>query len=735
MSTPVLEAPFAGLDTDEAEQAGYVAGSAVGSLTPFAVAAGLGGAFYVYREYMRRRLEKRINAIQSTDPEQIRRESQQIFVEFRPVWISMAGPLLLRGYLNGVEETDFLLSVPFLSDLADNYAYSLANHINDVSSEAIVRGYIAQVNRNIPTKVALANVIDAFGVPPRTMKSLVNIWTTKEEPKLSENLMPSVKKLRAKQVALASIKQRADTIGDQESWNAKQQGKQVLWLYAMKQGLIPDTATRTWITADDERVCPHCGPMHKVELSITEPFEVPISGGTGKFWAPPVHPRCRCEVKLNANIGRFIVNEAAFSGFQRKWMDAPEPEVVAKIAKADDDWEPKEHPRSQRSGRFIRANQTDSRPFADPTEVREDDGVDALLRGIDDVLLNDVQVAPPTLGRNPNEKKSTKGTLGRNPNESGKSLGRAKEQPTLGRANTEGSLSRGSLSRGSLQRGSLQRGALNEDARNIGRAEARNRFATNLVPGEVVPDNKPKERGQYHKLESPLYALVDQNLPGAKQRSSVVHHNDRFDINNTEMVADPADLMSVIRERNAITNREFLQELDEREGGRELTFNDKTQEYYLDDDVVTQVLNWERNRQQSGRAFPDEDKMVSVPLLNYNKTDGVDPDDDAYENYGEDDLLEAGYLERGPSNSTRQISIGLLSEKLGAADWVERHQVRLVKVDTVHPEWSDIGSSMEQKDHGLVTGQYKMRGQAQDYLNINGSWHYVWETDPDWVDE
>jgi len=46
---------------------------------------------------------------------------------------------------------------------------------------------------------------------------------------------------------------------------------------------------RRWITREDERVCPACGPLHNL---------------TEDFWAaeypsgPPIHPNCRCELQL-----------------------------------------------------------------------------------------------------------------------------------------------------------------------------------------------------------------------------------------------------------------------------------------------------------------------------------------------------------------------------------------------------------------------------------------------------
>ena len=44
---------------------------------------------------------------------------------------------------------------------------------------------------------------------------------------------------------------------------------------------------RRWNTANDELVCPICGPLNGMVVGITEPF----SGG---IMLPPAHPNCRC---------------------------------------------------------------------------------------------------------------------------------------------------------------------------------------------------------------------------------------------------------------------------------------------------------------------------------------------------------------------------------------------------------------------------------------------------------
>jgi hypothetical protein len=63
---------------------------------------------------------------------------------------------------------------------------------------------------------------------------------------------------------------------------------------------------KRWMTSQDERVCPICGPLHMQIVSMEEWFSVPeeekspelarreLSGLILDFESPPAHPNCRC---------------------------------------------------------------------------------------------------------------------------------------------------------------------------------------------------------------------------------------------------------------------------------------------------------------------------------------------------------------------------------------------------------------------------------------------------------
>jgi hypothetical protein len=94
--------------------------------------------------------------------------------------------------------------------------------------------------------------------------------------------------------AARALRQRANDIARNETMIALNRGRQELWSQLQDGGALPQTQQKEWLTADDERVCPICGPMDGQRAAIGEPFE----GSTGEVMSPPIHNRCRCTAVL-----------------------------------------------------------------------------------------------------------------------------------------------------------------------------------------------------------------------------------------------------------------------------------------------------------------------------------------------------------------------------------------------------------------------------------------------------
>lgn len=112
---------------------------------------------------------------------------------------------------------------------------------------------------------------EALGIWTTTMAAVEEafaLWDGEDEEALAALLDPIFNEYRAETIGLTEAI-LAITIGNLLAWNA--------------YGIIEEVI---WVTAEDERVCPICRPLHDTIISLTEA----IYGGV----RPPAHPRCRC---------------------------------------------------------------------------------------------------------------------------------------------------------------------------------------------------------------------------------------------------------------------------------------------------------------------------------------------------------------------------------------------------------------------------------------------------------
>lgn len=88
---------------------------------------------------------------------------------------------------------------------------------------------------------------------------------------LVEALAPMFGKVRAEMIAATEVT-RAFAEGNQEAWR--------------QSGVVKG---KRWFTAEDELVCPICGPLAGTEVGLEEDF--PEVGN------PPAHVNCRCYIQ------------------------------------------------------------------------------------------------------------------------------------------------------------------------------------------------------------------------------------------------------------------------------------------------------------------------------------------------------------------------------------------------------------------------------------------------------
>jgi len=91
---------------------------------------------------------------------------------------------------------------------------------------------------------------------------------------------------------------RAERIARTEMSIAFNQGALEQMRQANKGALSSSTIIKMWYTAQDERVCPHCGPLHGAVIGLEETFPGATKRIPNTFTAP-AHPGCRCAIIYN----------------------------------------------------------------------------------------------------------------------------------------------------------------------------------------------------------------------------------------------------------------------------------------------------------------------------------------------------------------------------------------------------------------------------------------------------
>jgi SPP1 gp7 family putative phage head morphogenesis protein len=105
----------------------------------------------------------------------------------------------------------------------------------------------------------------------RQMQLEITRWIDNGEtlPQLIKRLTPLFGEKRAELIAVTEVT-RAFAEGNMRAWR--------------ETGVVQK---RRWNTANDELVCPICGPLNGKVVGMDEPFAPGID-------SPPAHPRCRC---------------------------------------------------------------------------------------------------------------------------------------------------------------------------------------------------------------------------------------------------------------------------------------------------------------------------------------------------------------------------------------------------------------------------------------------------------
>jgi SPP1 gp7 family putative phage head morphogenesis protein len=162
--------------------------------------------------------------------------------------------------------------------------------------QVAIKAMVAQVAYyDATTADSLALLIrPVIGLTKPQAKANLNYYNTtlnaikEAHPRITQERAEAQARDKAAKYAARQQRYRAMNIARTELATAYNQGAYGATLDAQERGYIGD-CKKTWLTADDERVCKECGGVEGESRNMKEMFSVGVL-------IPPAHPSCRCAV-------------------------------------------------------------------------------------------------------------------------------------------------------------------------------------------------------------------------------------------------------------------------------------------------------------------------------------------------------------------------------------------------------------------------------------------------------
>ncbi len=172
--------------------------------------------------------------------------------------------------------------------IADTIREGFTSHRTYADIARNIRGYTDK--KGIVHRGIVGNTLrDAAAVNRNYAQQRLMGWSPLEAQKIASRHSHKLLMNRGKRIAVT------------ETAFATENGKLASWRTMQDQGVISPATVRVWITANDERVCPICAPMHRESVSLNEPFS---NGQMG----PPAHPECHCGVVVRVVVPGMTAN-------------------------------------------------------------------------------------------------------------------------------------------------------------------------------------------------------------------------------------------------------------------------------------------------------------------------------------------------------------------------------------------------------------------------------------------
>ena len=190
----------------------------------------------------------------------------------------------------------------------ERHAAELVDLLDVTQQQAVAAIVRRMFSEGVPPNRAARLIFEVIGLDTRLADAVARFEQTLQEDGRDERQVQRLVATYSDRLR----RYRARMIARTEAVKGSVEGQKQLWRLAVERGILePGRTKRQWIVAADERLCPVCAP---IPSGGPVPLDEPFTDGDGNPTdGPPIHPNCRCALKL------------VFRNADGSWPETPEP--------------------------------------------------------------------------------------------------------------------------------------------------------------------------------------------------------------------------------------------------------------------------------------------------------------------------------------------------------------------------------------------------------------------------
>ena len=190
----------------------------------------------------------------------------------------------------------------------ERHAAELVDLLDVTQQQAVAAIVRRMFTDGVPPNRAARLIFEVIGLDSRSANAVANF----EAGLQGEDRAPEQVQRLVATYGDRLRRYRARMIARTEAVKGSVEGQKQLWQLAVERGILePGRTKRQWLVAADERLCPVCAPIPSGgPVSLDQPF---VAGDGSLTDGPPIHPNCRCALKL------------VFRNADGSWPETPEP--------------------------------------------------------------------------------------------------------------------------------------------------------------------------------------------------------------------------------------------------------------------------------------------------------------------------------------------------------------------------------------------------------------------------